>query len=309
MNQITILVILIGVSFISASCGNSSSAPVSEEEIGNPPKFTTATPEPDFSVPNGWVLFPKPKADSREMHCANWSVNNEWKVASESGKLTVSKYVYKDDEQFWKLPASLKEHILKNRNIGKGLGGYLHIESYENGWLVGSDAGEWGGKLFWFSEDASQKTELLNDNVRGIARVGNNVVILSGLAHLGTDEGKIYRLVHGENGSLKTQLIIDLKTQPQGFLVDNDKRILVTLNNKILQLNPLGETEVLKETNFESLYPNSMAITSSGVVYVGMRLFIVRFVPGENGFTEEWLVPQNCQKFVEKEMSCVCQSS
>lgn len=261
----------------------------------------------DISIPDGWVLFPTPKENSAEIRCAN-RAENEQKVENDNGKVKFSKYVYLEDEQLSKLPAKLKEQILKNRNIGKGLGGYLHVESFNNGWLIGSDAGEWGGQLTWFSENGNQKIELLKDNIRGIVKIGDEVFVLSGMAHEFINEGKIYKLVKDENGSLKSLLLTDLKTQPQTFVVETDESVLIVLNNKIIRLKISGDIETLKNVNFAMLYPSSAGITSAGIIYVGMRLFVVRFVPKENSYTEEWLVPQNCQKFAEKDFDCVCQN-
>lgn len=264
------------------------------------------TPSIDFSIPDGWFLFPKP--NSVEVQCANRSIKREWKVETGDGNLKVSKYAYNPSEQIKNLPPNLQKVVSGNRNIGKGLRGYLHVKSFENGWLIGSDAGEWGGKLFWFDGDGNRKIELLQDNIRGIAEINGEAFILSGMAHLGIDEGKIHKLTKDQKGNLKTRLLIDLKTQPQTFVVENNQLILIALKDKIVRLKSSGEIENLKETNFNSLYPNSMTITSSKVIYVGMRLFIVRFVPSGNGYTEEWLVPQNCQKFIEKNFNCVCRN-
>lgn len=261
------------------------------------------TPAPDLSIPEGWVLFPAPKAESSERTCANRAIEAERKVELDDGNLKISRYHYQSNEQFVKLPPALREIAAKDKNPK----GYLHVESFENGWLIGSDAGEWGGNLFWLKTDGSRKTELLNDNVRGIVKVGKDVFILSGMAHLGTDEGKIYKLKTDEKGTLKIELLTDLKTQPQSFAVETGESFLVALNDKILRVKTSGEINTLKETNFLYLYPNSMTVTSAGVIYVGMRLFLVRFVPNENGYTEEWLVPQDCQKFAEKDFDCVCQ--
>lgn len=271
------------------------------------PETVSSGIKKDFSIPEGWILFPKPKENSREMQCANYS-QTEWKVAAENGNLKISKYTDDKDEQFKKLPLELRNIVLKNRNIGKGLGGYLHVEPFDNGWLIGSDAGEWGGKLFWFNEDETRKTEILQDNIRGLATIDGATFVLSGMAHESIDEGKIYKLTKDEKGNLKTQLVSDLKTQPQTFAVENDKSILITLNDKIIRLKSSGETEHLSQTNFSSLFPNSMAIDSSNIIYVGMRLFVVRFAPQENGYKEEWLVTQNCRKFSEKNFDCVCQN-
>ena len=266
-----------------------------------------SSPPMDFAIPEGWVLYSTPKENSREIQCANNS-RKEWKVEAENGNLKISKYAYEENEQIKKLPPNLQEIISKNRNIKKGLGGYLHIESFEKGWLIGSDAGEWGGSFFWFSENGTRQTELLIDNIRGIAKIADEVFILSGMSHMDTNEGKIYKLVKDEKGNPKTQLLTDLKTQPQTFTTESNQSILITLNDKIMRLKSSGELKELKQTKFNSLYPNSMAITSSNVIYVGMRLFIVRFVPNEKGYVEEWLVPQGCQKFVEQDFDCVCRN-
>ncbi len=305
--QISFLVLVF--SFAILSCKESNAIADNNfpkvKEINSTAKSTSLT---DFSIPDGWVLFPKPSENSEERQCGNYSIDKEWKVETENGDLKISKYTYEEDEQIKKLPLSVREIISKNRNIGEGLGGYLHIESFENGWLIGSDAGEWGGKLFWFSKNGTKKIELLEDNIRGIAKIDGGIFILSGMSHLGIDEGKIYKLAKNDTDNFKTQLISDLKTQPQTFIKENDQSILITLKNKVIRLNSLGKIEELDQTNFGSLYPNSMTITLSKVIYVGMRLFIVRFVPTENGYKEEWLVPKNCQNFVQKEFSCVCQS-
>ena len=50
-----------------------------------------------------------------------------------------------------------------------------------------------------------------------------------------------------------------------------------------------------------------MTVTSASFIYVGVRLFLVRFVPNENGYAEEWIVPRTCKKFTEKNFDCVCQ--
>lgn len=261
----------------------------------------------EVSIPEGWVLFPTPKENNAEIGCANLS-QNEHKVENENGKVKFSKYVYLPSEQLFKLPDNLRTQILKNRNIGKGLGGYLHVESFNSGWLIGSDAGEWGGQLTWFSENENQKIVLLKDNIRGIIKLGGEFFVISGMAHEGTDEGKIYKLIKDENKGLNTFLLTDLKTQPQTFAIENNESVLIFLNDKIIRMNISGNIEIIKNVNFATLYPNSAAITSLGIIYVGMRLFTVRFVPMENGYKEEWLVPQNCQRFSEKDFDCVCQN-
>jgi hypothetical protein len=270
--------------------------------IGMP---TPAPPAPDTSVPEGWVLFPKPRDNSKESQCANYS-RSEWRVETENGRIKISLNKREDHDELAKLPANIREQVESQHNIG--IKTTLYVEPYENGWLVGTDSGEWGGALTWYSDNPGEKKELIKDNVRRIAPVGNEVLVLSGLAHLSDDNGKVWKLGKGEKGGIKATLLKELGSQSQGFVV-KDKDLLVALNNKFLRVSLSGETKDFNQTSFTYFYPNSMAMDPSGVVYVGARHFVARFVPKADGYDEQWLVPQSCQKFTvnEKEMDCVCQ--
>jgi hypothetical protein len=299
-----ILLCITAIAF--SSCQQSAVVPDDAVLVNAAGMPTPVSPAPDTSVPEGWAFFPKPRDNSKESLCANYS-RNEWRVETENGRIKISPNKRGDKDELAKLPENVREFVEKNMTVGNGTG-QIHVEPYENGWLVGSDAGEWGGTLMWYGDDASQKKELIKDNVRGIARVGSEVLVLSGLAHLSEDNGKVWKLGKDEKGEIKASLLKELGSQPQGFVV-KDKDLLVALNNKFLRVSLSGETKVFNETSFSYFYPNSMAMDSSGVVYVGARHFIARFVPVADSYKEEWLVPQNCQKFSvnEKEMDCVCQ--
>jgi hypothetical protein len=275
-----------------SSCQQTAAVPDDAVLVNTTLMPPPASPAPDTSVPEGWVLFPKPKDNSKESLCANYS-RGEWRVETENGRIKISPNKRGDKDELAKLPGNVREYVEKNRTVGNGTG-QIHVEPYENGWLVGSDAGEWGGILTWYGDDASQKKELIKDNVRGIARIGNEVLVLSGLAHLSDDNGKIWKLGKDEKGEIKATLLKELGSQPQGFVV-KDKDLLVALNNKFLRISLSGETKIFNETSFSSFYPNSMVMDSSGVVYVGARHFVARFVPDKEGYKEEWLVPQSCQ--------------
>ncbi|MFP2908222.1 HEAT repeat domain-containing protein [Pyxidicoccus sp. 3LFB2] len=63
-----------------------------------------------------------------------------------------------------------------------------------NGHLLGSDRGEWGGELVHLSEKPAT-TVLLRENVRSLHRIGDNLVVVTGLAHLSSHRGMLYRAV------------------------------------------------------------------------------------------------------------------
>jgi hypothetical protein len=55
------------------------------------------------------------------------------------------------------------------------------------------------------------------------------------------------------------------------------------------------------------LYPNSVAVTPDGVIYIGMRLFVVRLTPHAEEYLEQWMVPDSCTRFQIQGLDCVCE--
>ncbi len=270
----------------------------------------TATPEvvsaPDISIPDGWILISKPKERSKIVQCAGNNRDFQQLVESVGEKIKITKNdEWADNEQIEKLPQNLRETVLQTRDIGNG-GAYFHIEQYENGWLAGLDAGEWGGRLIWFSSDGKQKIVILQDNIRGIAKVGKETLILRGLNHISMDKGSVSKLIKDVNGNFQIQDLVKLEFMPKSFVVESNESILISLRDKIVRVKTNGEMEIWREMPINSLNV-SMARTKSGIVYVGLWLFVVRFIPSEKGLEEQWLIPQNCQKFSIQKDTCQCQ--
>ncbi len=268
-----------------------------------------ATPEtvstPDISIPDGWTIIPKPNEKSKIVQCAGNNRDFQQRVESEGEKVIITKNdEWTNDEQIIKLPENLRESVLQTRDIGNG-SAYFHIEQYENGWLAGLDAGEWGGRLTWFSSDGKEKIVILQDNVRGIAKVGKETLILRGLNHLSMDDGSVSKLVKDENGNLQIQDLVKLEFMPKSFVVESNDSILISLRDKILRVKTNGEMELWREMPLNN-FNVSMARTKSGIIYVGLWLFVVRFIPSEKGLEEQWLIPQNCQKVAIQKDTCEC---
>ncbi|QSQ15844.1 HEAT repeat domain-containing protein [Myxococcus landrumensis] len=60
------------------------------------------------------------------------------------------------------------------------------------GFLLGLDRGEWRGTLAYQSEDATQESFIAWDNIHGLHRVGSRIFAVTGLAHLGGNEGHLF---------------------------------------------------------------------------------------------------------------------
>lgn len=72
-----------------------------------------------------------------------------------------------------------------------------HIPDYAlrfaDGILLGGNRGEWGGELI-FRDKAGIDHRILDENVQGIFEQPTGAVVLTGLAHMSTNEGSIYEL-------------------------------------------------------------------------------------------------------------------
>ncbi|MDN3652951.1 HEAT repeat domain-containing protein [Thalassotalea ponticola] len=73
-----------------------------------------------------------------------------------------------------------------------------------NGWLVGSDRGEWGGELVHIADDGEQ-TNLLDENIEDIYKLGERYIATTGLAHLTMNDGLIYELHVDGRGNWKSK--------------------------------------------------------------------------------------------------------
>jgi len=61
------------------------------------------------------------------------------------------------------------------------------------GWLAGSDHGEWGGDLVFIS-DKKEIQKILSENTQDIFAFGNRYIAVTGLSHLGLSRGVVYEI-------------------------------------------------------------------------------------------------------------------
>jgi HEAT repeat protein len=104
----------------------------------------------------------------------------------------------------------------------------------DDGWLVGSDDGEWGGELV-FLDDANRAKVIANQNIQGIYQLGSRVVVLSGLAHM-SNYGTAYELIRDGK---------DLQLRPWRGLPAAPARNSMTASGELLVQTSGGGTLVI----------------------------------------------------------------
>jgi hypothetical protein len=198
---------------------------------------------------------------------------------------------------------------VKSRNVMVDTKGYRQVIAVDDGWLVGLDFGEFGGALWWFSADGTRSKKISEENVVGFVNTPQGVLVLVGLSHLGFDTGKVLRVTDGEAGERKLEPVADLGSAPRAFVLESPDSLVILTSRGLVRLRTTGQIERLVQTHYQDLYPTSMTLSPSGVIYVGMRHFVTRLTPTGNSYDEEWFVPANCGKFRIRDLDCVCSSA
>lgn len=248
-------------------------------------------------APAGWVLYTLPdNPDSHVLLCAGFS-KREWQVSPEGDGVKISSYQGGSVQD--PLPFDIRP-----QDAAAGLAGDRYVKRVNDGWLVGFDAGEFGGALWWFSVNGSKRRKLAEDNVAGFADSSLGVLALVGLAHMGTDYGKVLLVREGQEGNRPVEAMADLGSAPTAFALESADSLMVATYDRIVRVLISGEVEQLLAPKDGFPYPNSLTLSKSGVIHIGMRHFILRLSPSSKGYKEEWFVPTDCKTFEVSGFPC-----
>jgi HEAT repeat protein len=110
----------------------------------------------------------------------------------------------------------------------------------ENGWLTGSDRGEWGGELVFIDEKGNSSI-LLNTNIEDIYRLGELTIATTGLAHMGMNNGAVYKLELNKAGGWEASHWIKLPGVPRSsWFVETSELLINTLRGGSILLSENG---------------------------------------------------------------------
>lgn len=253
------------------------------------------------TLPSGWVLYPTPKEDSLSIRCANASARPQRVSLSGSGQLQIKQ-----------LPASYERDEYSKQQLPKGVkhqrgmvGRQSLFKVPGGGWLLGFDAGEFGGGL-WSADSSGNTYELSRENVHGLVDTPQGVLVFVGLAHMGFDSGNVLMAPYTATSKAEVKTLAKLDGAPEVLTRISSDTALVVTTHGITEISSSGSTKTLLHSDFSLLYPNSVVSTPDGIVYVGMRLFVVRFDPHAEHDAEQWFLPQNCERF--ETTGCVCRA-
>ena len=196
--------------------------------------------------------------------------------------------------------------------------GNRHVARVDGGWLVGFDAGEFGGGLWWFGERNGHHGRRIRpnpllptnpndvfhaENVLGLPLVGGQRLVLMGLDHLMGRSGRIFRAVAGATGwELAPVAVLD--AEPDVWLVDGSRLLFLTESG--LWVSDGAEAKRVHAVDLGAFAPTSMVRTRDGALYIGMRYYVLRLSERGDVWEETWFVPASCQRMRFRDYQCEC---
>jgi hypothetical protein len=233
------------------------------------------------AVPESWQSLAPPDAESEAALCANVA-DTSWSVS-----LTPDSTAVQASPAVWRHSDTL---------------------DLPGGQLIAADWGEFGGEVSW-QPAGRPGTVIAHENVRFLVPMQSGVYGLAGLAHLGTDEGRLLRFGRSGDDSWTVDTVMELGSAPAAFTQLGPDSLLVAAPKGLLVVHVAHGVHMLAaRPTWWLTYPSSVVQDRAGVVYVGMRLAVAQLTP-DSGYAERWLVPAGCairERSPDQLIGCRC---
>jgi len=182
----------------------------------------------------------------------------------------------------------------------EGLAGRRTAIKVDDGWLVGFNAGEFGAGLWWFSPDGKDRYRISDDHVVEFFPLASQVTALIGIEHGGVSEGDVIRFSRNEEKRWVTERLVDLGERPYAAIKIADGTLLVATHTRLIKVNlsTNNANNIICKAFWEGLYPNSIALSDSGAIFIGMRHGVAKIEKKHGVYNASWLLPS--KQFAEK---------
>ncbi len=222
-----------------------------------------------LKMPGGWIETSDPGAlkDYSKLMEANRS-RHEWRVVVSSAQMQIMDVGGRTRDNDVVFPPHFhRTDEMPGRAITAKAG---------DQWLVGFNAGEFGGGLWWTNQDGRRVERLARENVQAFVTRGEEVLVFTGLAHMGYDKGTAYSFRPTPGGGELVR-IADLDSAPAAAWLQDNGSVLIAVSNGVVSLRPDGRVvRLYKQDVMGMLYPNSVVGQEDNAIFVGMRFYVLR---------------------------------
>lgn len=166
--------------------------------------------------------------------------------------------------------------LLNNKlEVSKAESNNKSVLKLSNGTLIGSNHGEWGGKLIFIPDDKNQSEIVIKEgNLKFVFLFQNKIYFIEGLAHGSFNSGDLYQLNYSEN-KFAYKSLIHFEDSPEAFSIYKNKIYIVGYQN-FYRIDNFKKEVLFKNAFWSDLYPSSIAIIDEKNVYLGIRSGIVK---------------------------------
>lgn len=227
-----------------------------------------------------WIAVTPPTEPTSSM-AANWSTH-EWRVVLENGVVYARQRNIEEvsgEKPDFEIPAS------------KEMNGERHYMLVPDGWLVGFNAGEWGGSLWWFSATGKDNYKISDDQIVSFLKRDGEIMAIEGLAHLSISKGSIIKVEkEKDTGKYVSLRILNLNAAPEAAILDADNSVIVVTTSGLFKASGDKLTKIV-DGFWSMLYPNSIVVDAQRNVYIGMRQGVAKISLSDSNQKIDWLVP------------------
>jgi HEAT repeat protein len=117
----------------------------------------------------------------------------------------------------------------------------------EGGYLVGSDNGEWGGEITFIDLQGDSHV-VVGKNTEAIYQTAQGIIAVTGLAHLFSNEGLIYKITKDDQGKWSAKKWRALPGAPIFSRLLKDGNLFVDCDGGIVLISPSGEMKSLSRS-------------------------------------------------------------
>lgn len=229
-----------------------------------------------------WKSYPVP--DNKDS-LIKYNYAKNWYVTIKKNKMQASIVKKQGDTIPFKIP------INSSKSIFDKFYGEQNIIKVNDGFLIGFYAGEWGGRLYWFSKDGKQNYKISDHMVIQFIKRQKRLYAIQGSAHMGESYGSIIEL-NKVDGRWTAKEYLHLPSAPAGIVLYKATNFIVITPSSLLQINKDATITTLIEKGFWKTYlyprPENIKIKNN-IAYFGMRGGIFKY--DLTTMNQEWLMP------------------
>ncbi|MDQ8014912.1 MAG: hypothetical protein REI96_20875 [Flavobacterium nitrogenifigens] len=198
-------------------------------------------------------------------------------VIPKSFKETIPPKAWSDN--WYKLNYSKNEYKVEITNSKLQIGIAKHLNEckleIESGTLVGTNGGEFGGKLIFIPKDKSKSdVKIIKANILFLFQFKGKIYFISGLLHMSFNGGGMFEL-KPEGDNFSVQKVMDFESAPMAFTIYKDT-LLIAADKGFYVIKDLKKQLIFDNLFWEGLYPNSIAVLNDKNILVGIRSGIVK---------------------------------